>query len=121
MPFIQVIILWIALACDIASKVSVTVQTWRFIDNHHYWWAAFILLFFVLSSIVSACYWATHYPGGIADQAVQMPALQPVEGSPSQLCWTAAAAPHAPHHKCKHVCKPLGFRRRLMGQPHACM
>ena len=80
MPFIQVIILWIALVCDIASKVSVTIQTWRFVHTGHYWWAAFILLFFVLSSIVSACYWATHYPGGIADQAVQMAALQPIEG-----------------------------------------
>ena len=80
MPFAQVIILWIALCCDIASKVSFTIQTARFVDHGHYWWAAFILLFFVLSSIVSACYWASHYPGGIADQAVQMVPLQPLEG-----------------------------------------
>ena len=50
----QIVLLWISLVLDIASKASLGIQLYHMSTHHHYWWAGFIGLFIAMSSLVNA-------------------------------------------------------------------
>ena len=71
LPKGQQIVLWIGIILDFVAKGSLVFELYRFGHKHHWLWFAFTTLFFVVSSLVVAVYWWTHYPGAIADQVVE--------------------------------------------------
>ena len=58
----QKALLWLGIALDVSSKVSLCVSLARFAHRQRWLWFGATLGFFTTSSAVCVMYWMTHYP-----------------------------------------------------------
>ncbi|KAK9916442.1 hypothetical protein WJX75_002644 [Coccomyxa subellipsoidea] len=62
LPMEQKALLWLGIALDVSSKVSLCVSLARFAHRQRWLWFGATLGFFTTSSAVCVMYWMTHYP-----------------------------------------------------------
>lgn len=61
MPAMQKILLWVGIALDLFSKMSLLRETYRFAYFREWNWFVMVFLFFCMSGCMTCSYWLSHY------------------------------------------------------------